>query len=272
MSNGLAWSSAGDPNRRLGRAVEFYASIGSTNDRAWSLLREGEEGIAVVADLQTAGRGRLGRTWSSPAGVNLMVSIGIRPKVRATDAWQLGAATALAVRGACVSLLPRETDDVIWLKWPNDVVDGRGRKLAGLLLETAITGDRVAEAVVGVGMNVNWPRAQMPPEIAGRATSLIEISTGAVDRVTLLNTYLTALAGEIVAVEAGTSPLQRYRAASWLTGREVSVSAGDETVAGRVQGIGGDGSLDVETPGGIVSIAYGEVVQVGVEGVPVLST
>ena len=270
MAIATDWSNAGDAGRRLGRTVEFHASIGSTNDRSWEHLRQGEEGSAVVADLQTAGRGRHGRTWSSPAGVNLMVSVGIRPDLDATDAWLLGAATALAVRDACRSVLPPMMRDGLGLKWPNDVVDGSGRKLAGLLLETAITGDRISEAVLGVGVNVNWPRTEMPSEIAGRATSLMDLGGGAVDRVALLRSYLIGLAGEVAGLEAGISPLERYRAASWLNGRDARISVGERVVAGRVRGVAGDGSLELETNGGVVTIAYGEVVQVGVEAVPML--
>jgi len=271
MANELQWSGAGDPGRRLGRTVEFHASIGSTNDRAWELLHHGDLGTAVVADLQTAGRGRRGRSWSSPPGVNLMVSVGIRPTTAAGDAWLLGAATALAVLEACKSALPPTMKDELAVKWPNDVVDGDGRKLAGLLLETAITDDRVSEAILGVGVNVNWPRADMPAEIVGRATSLIDLVGSTVDRVALLNAYLAALSNEVVRLEAGSSPLGRYRASSWLTGRDVSVAAGERLVQGRVQGIAGDGSLEVETQGGVAAIAYGEVIHVGVASAPVLS-
>jgi len=271
MANDLQWSGAGDPGRRLGRAVEFHASIGSTNDRAWELLRHGDEGTAVVADLQTAGRGRRDRTWSSPPGVNLLVSLGIRPSMAAADAWLLAAATALAVLDACRSALPRSVQDELALKWPNDVVDERGRKLAGLLLETAITNDRVSEAVLGVGINVNWPRNEMPVELMERASSLIDVGGDKVDRVTLLSAYLATLADEIARVEAGASPLERYRAASWLTGRDVSVSAGERIVRGRARGVASDGSLEVETPTGVIGIAYGEVVHVGVHSLQVLS-
>src|SRR5205823_2439632 len=151
MAIATDWSNAGDAGRRLGRTVEFHASIGSTNDRAWERLRQGDEGSAVVADLQTAGRGRHGRTWSSPAGVN-----------------------------------------------------------------------------------VNWPRTEMPSEIAGRATSLMDLGGGAVDRVALLRSYLIGLAGEVAGLEAGISPLERYRAASWLNGRDARISVGERVVAGRV--------------------------------------
>ena len=119
-------------------------------------------------------------------------------------------------------------------------------------------------------MNVNWPRTEMPSEIAGRATSLMDLGGGAVDRVALLRSYLIGLAGEVAGLEAGISPLERYRAASWLNGRDARISVGERVVAGRVRGIGGDGSLELETNGGVVTIAYGEVVQVGVEAVPML--
>ncbi len=91
--NDASWSAAADPSRRIGRTVEFHAEIGSTNDRAREALRRRREaatGLAVVADLQTAGRGRRGRTWSSPAGVNLMLSVGVRPRIEAADAGLLG--------------------------------------------------------------------------------------------------------------------------------------------------------------------------------------
>jgi BirA family biotin operon repressor/biotin-[acetyl-CoA-carboxylase] ligase len=271
MANDLHWSNAGDPGRRLGRTVEFHPTIGSTNDRAWELLRQGDEGAAVVADLQTAGRGRRGRTWSSPPGVNLMVSVGLRPDISAADAWLIGAATAIAVLEACEAELPASRGDELALKWPNDVVDTRGRKVAGLLLETAITRDRVSEGVLGAGMNVNWPRAEMPPELIDRATSLVELGGGHVDRVALLQRYLAALAEEIVRLEAGDSPLERYRAASWLTGRDVSVSVGERVVSGHVRGVATDGSLEIETPDGIVAVAYGEVTHVDADASPVLT-
>jgi BirA family transcriptional regulator, biotin operon repressor / biotin---[acetyl-CoA-carboxylase] ligase len=268
MANDLQWSSAGDPGRRLGAMVEFHPTIGSTNDRAWQLLRHGEEGTAVVADLQTAGRGRRGRIWTSPPGVNLMVSLGFRPRVSAADAWLLGAATGLAVLEACAAVVGSGRD--LALKWPNDVVDSQGRKVAGLLLETAISGDRVSDAVVGAGINVNWPRAEMPAELTDRATSLLDLGGAVIDRVALLRRYLAGLADGVVRLEAGQSPLQRYRAASWLTGRNASVSAGERVISGRIRGIGDDGSLEMETSGGTVGVAYGEVVHVDVDNVPAL--
>jgi BirA family biotin operon repressor/biotin-[acetyl-CoA-carboxylase] ligase len=259
------WSAAADPRRRVGRIVEHHAQIGSTNDRAWQLLRDGLDGAAVVADLQTAGRGRHGRVWASPPDLNLMVSVGVRVSLPAADSWQLGAASALAVREACrLTLHPAERGQ-IGLKWPNDVVEGFGRKLAGLLIETAVTGQRVNQAVIGAGINVNWPRASMPEDIAPRASSLLELARGPVDRVALLRVYLAALDAEIIALEAGMSPLARYRAASWLDGRGVEVEAGERHLAGRAGGIGEDGSLVVETASGRDAVRWGEVIHVALD-------
>ena len=262
MTGSSAWSAAAEPRRRIGHRVEFHASIGSTNDRAWQLLRDGEEGVAVVADLQTAGRGRQGRTWTSPSGVNLMVSVGIRPRLPVTDAWQLAFGAALAVREACLSALPGETSMKIGVKWPNDVVDDEGRKLAGILIETAVSEDRISDAVIGVGINANWPRAQMPPDIVETSTSLADLAKRDIERVALLRVCLGGLDAEVAGLEARVTPLERFRAASWLAGRHVRVAVGDRHAQGQVAGIDHDGSLLLQTDAGLERLGWGEVVQV----------
>ncbi|TMB53777.1 MAG: hypothetical protein E6J47_09040 [Chloroflexi bacterium] len=128
MTDSLSWPDAADPGRRVGRAVEYHAAIGSTNDRARELLAEPDgEGVAVVADLQTAGRGRRGRVWVSPPGVNLMVSVAVRPAFGPDLASLLGLSVALALRASCSSVAP---DAGLAIRWPNDLVDGLGRKVA----------------------------------------------------------------------------------------------------------------------------------------------
>lgn len=254
------WDSAADPERRVGRVVEFHPEIGSTNDRARAAVAEpGGDGRAVVADLQTAGRGRRGRGWVSPSGVNLMVSVGLRPRLAASRAGLLGIVSAVAVRDASASLLP---DDVLRVKWPNDVVAADGRKVAGLLVETAVSGDRLGEAIVGMGINVNWPAAEMPPELAGRAVSLCDLAGRPLDRVELLRRLLPALDRELTALEGGESPLERLATVSALDGRQVTVDTGSEQVDGRVAGIVEDGQLLLDTPDGRRAIAVGEVVSV----------
>lgn len=250
------WTDAADPARRIGRAVEYHPQIGSTNDRARDLLAADGDGVAVVTDLQTAGRGRLGRTWVSPAGVNLTCSVALRPRLEARDAGWLGAAVALAVRQACLPWAD------LAVRWPNDLVAADGAKVAGLLLETAIVDDRLVHAVIGMGINVNWPRAQMPDEIRGGATSLRELGGREVDRVALLARLLDALDAEVRALEGGASPIERLRAVSWLDGRALEIDAGEVWLSGTGAGIADDGSLLVDTGAGRLALAHGEVLRV----------
>jgi BirA family transcriptional regulator, biotin operon repressor / biotin---[acetyl-CoA-carboxylase] ligase len=253
----IAWSLAADPSRRLGRAVEYHAAIGSTNDRARAALADPDgEGLAVVADLQTAGRGRQGRGWLSPPGVNLMCSVGLRPHIPAEQAGLLGLAAAVAVREACRPWAALE------IRWPNDLVAAEGSKVAGLLIETALDGERISLAVLGIGINVNWRRAEMPGGIAETATSLWDLAGASVDRVALLTRLLAALDDEVKGLEDGRSPVERYRAASWLDGRQVQIDLGDRQLGGAVAGIADDGSLLVDGPAGRVALSHGEVVRV----------
>jgi BirA family biotin operon repressor/biotin-[acetyl-CoA-carboxylase] ligase len=260
MSVRQDWTRAADPARRVGRVVEFHAEIESTNDRARRALGEpGGDGLAIVADLQTAGRGRRGRTWISPAGANLLVSVAFRPAIAPRLAGLLGVAAALAVRDACARFAPGAG---LAIRWPNDLVDRSGRKLAGLLVETALEGEELVEAAVGMGINVNWPASEMPAEIRDAATSLISLTGAAVDRVELLACLLDALSAEVTALERGETPISRMRASSWLDGRWVEVETGSETVSGRVAGIAADGSLLLDTEAGRVSLSVGEVARV----------
>ena len=260
MTDPADWSRAADPERRIGRAVEFHAEIGSTNDRAREALAEpGGEGLAVVADLQTAGRGRRGRTWISPAGANLLVSVAWRPRIEPRLAGLLGVAAALAVRDACASLVP---DAGLSIRWPNDLVDAGGRKVAGLLVETALEGGELTEVVVGMGINANWLPAAMPVEIAEGATSLQALLGAPVDRVLLLGQLLAALDAEARALERGESPVGRLREVSWLDGRLVEVDTGATTIEGRAAGIADDGSLLLDAEVGRVALSVGEVARV----------
>ncbi len=254
------WARAADPARRVGRTVEFHAEIGSTNDRAREALGEpGGDGLAVVADLQTAGRGRRGRTWISPPGANLLVSVAFRPAIQPRLAGLLGVAAALAVRDACARLAP---DAGLAIRWPNDVVDRSGRKVAGLLVETALEGEELVEAVIGIGINVNWLASEMPVEIGERATSLVALSGMTVDRVALLSGLLGALSAEVAALERGEEPLSRVRQLSWLDGRWIEVDTGAQTISGRAAGIADDGSLLLDAQAGRLSLSVGEVARV----------
>jgi BirA family biotin operon repressor/biotin-[acetyl-CoA-carboxylase] ligase len=193
--------------RWLGRAFEWHAACASTNDLASERARAGAPaGLVIAADAQTAGRGRLGRTWHSPAGDYLYLSILLRPALAPTEIPPLTLLVGGAVAGALagLGLAPR-------LKWPNDVEllddqprgtspgearlrpgdTGRRRKVAGILTEMASAGPSALHVVVGVGINVNG--LEFPPEIAERATSLRRALGRQVDRLDLLAGLLDAL-------------------------------------------------------------------------------
>ncbi|MDQ5841634.1 MAG: biotin--[acetyl-CoA-carboxylase] ligase [Chloroflexota bacterium] len=254
------WAAAARAGARVGHTVEHHAEIGSTNDRARAALAEpGGNGLAVIADRQTAGRGRMGRSWLSPSGTNLLLSVGLRPDLPIERAWWLAAAAALAVREAAASVASAVQ---LAVRWPNDMVTPDGLKVAGLLTETQVEGERVVGAVMGIGINVNWRRSAMPPDIAPGATSLADLAGAPVDRLELLTSLLAALDAEIRQVEAGASPLERFRAASWLTGRAIEV----ETPAGRLIGVAGEiadnGGLILDGPTLRTTVSVGEVIRV----------
>ncbi len=253
-----SWQDAVRPGARVGRRVEAHREIDSTSDRARELLEAGEpDGVVVVAELQTAGRGRMGRTWTSPPGRNLTVSVGLRPALDLQDGWRLGLAAALAVHAAATRVAP------VALKWPNDLVAPDGAKVAGILVEVTSEGDRLRSAVIGVGMNVNWAPDAMPAELATSATSLSALAGRSVDRVALLIDLLEALEDEVTALEAGRSPLERYRAACTTLGSDVVVETPSGLLTGVAAGLDERGALLVGTSAGTeVAVTSGEVLRV----------
>lgn len=252
-----SWTDAADPTRRIGRTIDYVPVIGSTNDRARARLTDPDgDGWVVVADLQRAGRGRHGRSWQSPGGRNLTVSIGVRPRLSAADAWFVSAASALAVLDAT------RPHGRLSVKWPNDLVAGDGRKVAGILVETSLDGERLRDAVIGIGVNVNWRRDEMPPELAAGATSLADLSGRPVARVELLRALLDRLDAELAAIEAGSSPLERYRSACVTVGCEVEVEAPGGRIEGPAVAIDDRGGLVVETADGPVTVTSGDVIRV----------
>src|SRR5688572_10264611 len=151
--------------------VRRLAETDSTNRVVLDLARAGEpEGVVVVADHQTAGRGRLGRVWQAPPGASLLVTVLLRPTIAVADAHLVTIAAALAAADACEEVAGVRPA----LKWPNDLIverDGETRKVAGLLAESVVTGGRIEAVALGMGLNVQWPTA-LPDELADIATAL----------------------------------------------------------------------------------------------------
>lgn len=232
----------------LGHVHEHHASVGSTNDRALVWARGGApHGAMVTADLQTAGRGRLGRRWVSPAGEGLYVSVVLRPAGGWSPRWgALGLAVGLGLREGLAGWVPD-----VKLKWPNDLLVG-GRKLVGVLCETRWQG-AVPDVVIGFGINVL--QRGLPAEL--KATSLaMELAEGTCpSRQVVLEAVLVALervlagfwTGGFAAIRGG------YERHSAVIGRALTVGGAavvgvgfDDDGALRVRGEGGGASWRVE--------------------------
>jgi BirA family biotin operon repressor/biotin-[acetyl-CoA-carboxylase] ligase len=174
---------------RLGRAYRRLEACASTSDEVARLARQdAPEGTVVVAETQTAGRGRQGRVWHSPPGENLYVSLLLRPAIPASAVPPL---TLLA--GAVVAEVLVAAGAAPRLKWPNDVLlpTSTGlRKAAGILTEMATERDRVRQVVLGLGLNVNTET--FPPDLATRATSVRASIGHPLDRAALLTAFLNA--------------------------------------------------------------------------------
>lgn len=177
---------------------ERFDVVGSTNDVVRDWLAGGVPEVCLaVADEQSAGRGREGRTWTAPRGQALLLSLGFRPTWLAPErVWRLAAVASLAMADAAEAVAAL-APGTIRLKWPNDLVaerDGAARKLAGVLGETDGLGTDDPRAVVGIGVNADWPADEFPAELADGMTSLRAIAEGRrIDTVALLEAFTKTL-------------------------------------------------------------------------------
>lgn len=225
--------------------VRIHDELPSTNTALMEEARGGApEGLVLVADHQTAGRGRLGRTWSAKPGTALLVSVLLRPPLPVDELPLVLMATGLAACDgveAAAGFRPR-------LKWPNDLVV-EDRKLAGMLSEAA--GGGQPAVVVGIGINVS--AGAYPEELSAEATSCEEVASRPVDRSELLVAFLTGLEARYSAVlgRKRSSTLEAYRADSATLGRRVRVDlmSGDP-LEGRATRLAGDGRLIVTDDAG----------------------
>jgi BirA family biotin operon repressor/biotin-[acetyl-CoA-carboxylase] ligase len=240
----------------LGSEIVRLPEVGSTNDVVAERAALGApEGLVVVAERQTAGRGRFSRTWHSPPGSGLYVSVLLRPSEEAARLLTLAGGVAIceAVR--------ESTGLQAMIKWPNDVLAPDGtRKLAGILVEASATGSGMEYAVFGFGLNVR--ASAYPPELIGRATSLEEELGRTVDGERVLDACLAALARRYADLKAGRG---QEVLARWLElspaarGRRIEWTRDGRTRTGVSAGIDAEGALLARTDQGIERIVSGEV-------------
>jgi BirA family biotin operon repressor/biotin-[acetyl-CoA-carboxylase] ligase len=244
----------------FGRRIHWLSTTTSTNDVAGHLAERGaEEGTIVVADAQTAGRGRLGRTWFSPPGAGLYVSIVLRPTgvlpARSSPASLLTLASGVAIaEGVRASTgLPAE------IKWPNDVLIGR-RKLAGILAEATAQSGELQHVIVGFG--VNLLQSAFPPELANRATSIEAETSRSVDRAQVFAQILLAFSARYGDLQAARfdAILSAWRAlAPALPSSRVEWDSPAGVMRGRAEDIDAEGALIVRVGQKLERVIAGEV-------------
>jgi BirA family transcriptional regulator, biotin operon repressor / biotin---[acetyl-CoA-carboxylase] ligase len=226
----------------IGREVLFFSEIDSTNREAHDRAEKGaREGTVVIADSQSRGKGRRGRSWESPSGSNLYLSIILRPLIPPPAAPQITLLAGIAAARALSGVSGLECR----IKWPNDILL-RGRKLAGILAEMEGKDSKVRFIILGVGVNVNWRREDFPDDLRQTATSLRAETGKEISRAAVAAGLLHELEEEYVSfLREGFSARIReeWSRLSWVLGKPVTLSLPEATISGRALGLDPEGAL-----------------------------
>ncbi len=231
----------------LGKTLKFFESVGSTQDvaREW-VLSGAPHGAVVVADMQTCGRGRAGRSWFSPPGKNLYFTAALKlPDLHPP----LGTLSLLV--GVALAKALRKFGAEVFVKWANDIVSGSGRKLAGILIEGFEPEPQKFWALVGVGINVNITETEFPNDLRLTATSLKLVCGKELDRFEVLTEVLCSLETwwEMWSNNDLASFQQAFNELDWLKGKWVSaLLPNGTTIEGTASGITEDGELRLVLP------------------------
>jgi len=247
--------------RLFGRELYYFDSLDSTNLAAKKFASDGApEGSVIIAEEQTAGAGRQGRSWDSEPGRDLTFSVILRPEI---DPPRIGVLSLFA--SVCVAAAVEKLSGVkAALKWPNDVLLPE-KKVSGILSESMFSGGNPVTVVVGVGVNVN--REHFPPDIAGKATSMRAAAGRDFDLGETLSAILVEMESRYpFGASGGRTPgavlddlIGEWTARSVVLGRTITVEQAGETVTGRAVSVAGDGSLMLDTAAGPRAIVAGDV-------------
>jgi BirA family biotin operon repressor/biotin-[acetyl-CoA-carboxylase] ligase len=250
--------------------IRRFDSIDSTNRYLLEEARAGApEGVVAVSDHQTAGRGRLGRSWEAPPGSNLLVSVLLRPDLPGDQQHLASAVVALAALDAVDTVVGVR----LGVKWPNDLLGPDGRKVAGVLAETDLgapatrTGATGPPIVVGIGINVNWPAdaADLPEGLIGLATSLRELVGRPIARSEVLDALLEAMeprVGDLGTASGRIRQAADLAKACTTIGSRVRVDLADEWFEGTATDLTPEGHLVVDVAGTRRTVVAGDVVHV----------
>lgn len=238
------------------KRIEHFQSIGSTNDKAKELAWKAEEGTVVVAEEQTSGKGRLGRSWDSPGRKGIYASVILKPDMEPSNA------AKLTLLGAAAVVLALEDCGIeAQIKWPNDIIV-KGKKAAGILTEMSSELGIINYIVLGIGINVNQDIEEIPSDIITKATSL-KIATGkAIQRKHLFAQVLNRL-DELYVQFAKNGDMDRAldicREKSAVIGKDIIVVQGRNQRPGHAVSINHDGELMVRFEEGLEHVISGEV-------------
>jgi BirA family biotin operon repressor/biotin-[acetyl-CoA-carboxylase] ligase len=243
--------------RRIGCRLHYEETVDSTNRVALELAHDGApEGTLVLADRQTAGRGRLQRSWQSPPGCNLYLSIIFRPAIPPHDASQITLLAGLAVAEAISAVCPER----VGIKWPNDLLIG-GRKVCGILAEARMAKEVIDSVIVGVGLNVNMKKLDFDPAHRETATSLREETGWDHSREDLLSLLCERFERWYeIFIRDGFAPVNEgWLARAEMAGKRIRVLFRDEVREGVFAGIDRDGALLIaDEQGGVSRITAGD--------------
>ena len=240
----------------IGEPIELMEEIDSTNDAAKRAAKnDAPHGALFVAESQSRGRGRQGRTWLGARGESILASVVLRVRCAPRDLPPISLVVGLAARDAVANALEKKESERVMIKWPNDVIID-GKKVAGVLVEAVLTSSRVEAVIVGVGVNVH--QRNFPDEIAARATSIALHANEVPDRAKVLVDLLSGIDRDVAHVASRGLGLvhARITAADALRGNRIRT---DDGVTGVAIGIDLDGALRIrKEDGAIVRLSAGE--------------
>lgn len=246
----------------LGHPILLFESVGSTQEIAKDAARQGVPGgLVVLAEEQKSGRGRMGRNWLSPTGGNIYASVLLRPNIPPMKIQLVNLAAGLAVQAALQGLYGVRCS----LKWPNDIL-WKGKKLCGILSETASETDRVHYAVTGIGLNVNLDEGELLEAGADKPSSVREITGKESSRGEILVRLLKEFSGALSLLEQGQEGISRvvsmYRDRCSTLGKEVRVLTDSGIDYGIAENVTADGALQVDVNGSTRVYAAADVLHV----------
>ncbi|RZN15882.1 MAG: biotin--[acetyl-CoA-carboxylase] ligase [Methanosarcinales archaeon] len=243
----------------IGKTIEYYREVKSTNSVAASVADNVEDGTTIITEIQTRGRGRIGRTWVSPRG-GIWLSIVLKPRIPAVRAYRLTIAAGLA---AAKTIRAYEIDAKI--KWPNDIIIGN-KKVCGILTETEAEAEQLKHAIVGIGVDTNIDTRLFPEEIRDHSTSLQTELGESIDRVEFIKRLLTSFEYEYLRLyKQFPQILDEWRYLLATTGKRVQINNPTTTIYGKAVGVDREGALIIKCDDGFIErVVAGECIHASI--------